>query len=583
MNIKRLTICHFRGIDQLDWDIAGRFVCLIGPGDSTKSTILEAIEMALTPRRSVSFDDADFYNADTDNPILIEVSVGEVPTDLLADAKFGYLIRGWNGKTGIRDEPQDDDEPVLTIRLSVDETLEPTWLVVNDRQPEGKRISAFDRTKFGVSRIGDYVDWQFSWGQGSALTRLMEQKQDVHSILASARRQAKASLNTDDLPLLKQSARNAETIGKRLGVAARSEAGFIPHLDIRSVSIGASILALHDGPIPLRQAGLGTTRLLTMGLQHEAGRAGGITLIDEIEHGLEPHRVRRLLHVLRTGTRLQETANVDDVNSNATAVDTANQIFLTTHSPVALCELEPADLRVVRSDNGITNIKRPDDAMRPLFRTNPDAFLARRVIVCEGKTEIGFCRALDAWWSDAENSFAYVGAALADGQGNTKGPAAAVNFASLGYRTAFFGDSDEPLKPDETSLNGAGVCAVVWAGGVSIEERVALDLPWDGFVAMARLALEEHGEDHVLAKLASPFELQPGAVPANPDNWRTLLSDEVAVRTAFAKAAKEKKAAWFKRVDRAEKLGELVIRYWDVIAEKSLGAGIRQLKSWVYD
>src|SRR3990172_6618056 len=190
MNIKRLNICHFRGIDRLDWNIAGRLVCLIGPGDSTKSTILEAIELALTSRRSVSFDDADFYNADTVNPILIEVTVVEVPTDLLADAKFGYLIRGWNGKTGIRDEPQDDDEPLLTIRLSVDETLEPTWLVVNDRHPEGKRISAFDRTKFGVSRIGNYVDWQFSWGQGSALARLMEQKQDVHSILASARRQA---------------------------------------------------------------------------------------------------------------------------------------------------------------------------------------------------------------------------------------------------------------------------------------------------------------------------------------------------------------------------------------------------------
>ena len=74
----------------------------------------------------------------------------------------------------------------------MDETLEPTWLVVNDRHPEGKRISAFDRAKLGVSRIGDYVDWQFSWGQGSALTRLMDQNEDVRPILARARRHAKA-------------------------------------------------------------------------------------------------------------------------------------------------------------------------------------------------------------------------------------------------------------------------------------------------------------------------------------------------------------------------------------------------------
>jgi hypothetical protein len=323
--------------------------------------------------------------------------------------------------------------------------------------------------------------------------------------------------------------------------------------------------------------------LLTIGLQHEAGRTGGIMLIDEIENGLEPHRVRRLLHVLRTGTRLQETADIDNANDTHPATETANQVFMTTHSPVALCELEPKDLRVVRSENGTTIIRRPDDELRPLFRTNPDAFLARKIIVCEGKTEIGFCRALDACWSESGNSFAYVGAALAYGQGNTQGPAAAISFAKLGYQTAFFGDSDEPLNPNVTTLSNAGVCTVVWEGRVSFEERVALDLPWEGFVAMARLAIEEHGEDRVQAKLASPFECLQKDVPLNPEEWKSILSCEVSVRTAFAKAAKAENAAWFKRVDRAEKLGELVTRYWDGIAEKPLGAGIKQLKGWVYD
>jgi hypothetical protein len=55
------------------------------------------------------------------------------------------------------------------------------------------------------------------------------------------------------------------------------------------------------------------------------------------------------------------------------------------------------------------------------------------------------------------------------------------------------------------------------------------------------------------------------------------------VRTAFAKAAKARKAEWFKRVDRAEKLGEIVIRYWNDIKEKPLGVGITQLKGWLYD
>lgn len=577
MNIKHIKIRHFRGINNLDWSVDGRFICLVGPGDSTKSTILDAIERSLTSRRNVIFDDADFYNADTSNSILIEVTVGEVPIDLLSESKFGYLIKGWNKETGLRDEPLENDEPVLTIQLIVDKTLELNWLVVNSRQPEGKRISAFDRAKFGVSRIGDYVDWQLSWGQGSALTRLMEEREDVRSFLADARRTAKASLNPEELPLLNQSAKDAESIGKKLGVSARSKTGFMPHLDIRNVSIGASILTLHDGPIPLRQSGLGSSRLLTMGLQHEASRKGGITLIDEIENGLEPHRLRRLLNVLRTATRLQESHDKKEVDETP-----ANQVFLTTHSPISLCELEPADLRIVRSENDNIYIKRPDDVLRPLLRTNPDSFMARKIIVCEGKTEIGFCRALDAWWSETGHSFAYVGAVLANGQGNTNGPAAAMSYSNLGYQTAFLGDSDKPIKPDKESLKSAGVRAFIWPDGVAIEERISRDLPWKGFIEMVQLAIEEFGEDQVRAKLAVEFKCRADDFTVDPEDW-TVRFNEDHVRLHFAKAAKARKAEWFKRVDLAEKLGKIVVNYWDDIATKYLGKGIEKIREWIYD
>ena len=581
-DIKNLKISNFRGINSLDWIVDGRFLCLIGPGDSTKSTILEAIELVLTPRRNVTFDDTDFYNANIESPIVIEMTTGEIPADLLSEAKFGDMVRGWDG-AAVQDEPMEQGQPLLTIQLRVDQTLEPSWLVVNDRDPEGKRISSFDRAKFGASRIRDYADWQFSWGSGSTLAKLMEDREDVRTVLAAARRQAKASLDPDELPLFKISAQKAEAIGKKLGVAARTENGFAPHLDVRNINIGTSILALHDGPIPMRQSGLGTSRLLTLGLQHEAGRAGGVTLIDEVEHGLEPHRLRRLLHVLRTGIRLQENGEADNAAAGNIAGESTNQVFLTTHAPVALCELEPADLRVVRSDNGITDIKRPDDGLRPLFRTNPEAFLARKVIVCEGKTELGFCIALDKWWSIKESPFAYAGVALADGQGNTKGPTWAINFANLGYRATFFGDSDDPPNPGEDELEVAGVCTILWTGEVSIEERVALDLPWDGFVKMANLAIDERGEDHVRAKLAHHFNIQPAEVPVDPEEWRTILTSEEEIRSAFGKVAKAKKAEWFKRVDKAVKLGEIVTHHWEHIADKPLGIGIQRLKDWVYD
>jgi hypothetical protein len=84
---------------------------------------------------------------------VIEATVGELPTALMADHKFGLDFRGMGADGEIHDEP-DDDDPVLTARLKVDASLEPRWLVVNDRLPEDKVIPASDRSLLGVSRLG---------------------------------------------------------------------------------------------------------------------------------------------------------------------------------------------------------------------------------------------------------------------------------------------------------------------------------------------------------------------------------------------------------------------------------------------
>jgi putative ATP-dependent endonuclease of OLD family len=60
-----------------------------------------------------------------------------------------------------------------------------------------------------------------------------------------------------------------------------------------------------------------------------------VALIDEIEHGLEPHRISRLLSHLKT--------EKDEEEAKA-------QVFMTTHSPVVLQELSVAELNVVRRD-----------------------------------------------------------------------------------------------------------------------------------------------------------------------------------------------------------------------------------------
>src|ERR1035437_4661248 len=104
MQLRHIHIERFRGIQSLDWRIEGTIFCLVGPGDSTKSTILSAIDLALSPRWRVDFNDSDFHNGDTTQPFTITVTLGDLPDTFKADSKFGLLTRGWC-KDGLHDEP----------------------------------------------------------------------------------------------------------------------------------------------------------------------------------------------------------------------------------------------------------------------------------------------------------------------------------------------------------------------------------------------------------------------------------------------------------------------------------------------
>lgn len=48
-----------------------RILCLIGAGDNTKSTLLTAIEWIVYPTWNLQACDMDFYNCNTDIPIVL--------------------------------------------------------------------------------------------------------------------------------------------------------------------------------------------------------------------------------------------------------------------------------------------------------------------------------------------------------------------------------------------------------------------------------------------------------------------------------------------------------------------------------
>src|SRR5690606_28707346 len=104
--------------------------------------------------------------------------------------------------------------------------------------------------------------------------------------------------------------------------------------------------------------------------QQTAAIRGDIVLIDEVEHGLEPHRLLHVLHRVKKAT-----------------TSSRGQVIVTTHSPVVVQALQAADICVVRSLGGETTTQQvPDDIdeVQGAVRACPAAILSRRVIVCEG-------------------------------------------------------------------------------------------------------------------------------------------------------------------------------------------------------
>lgn len=578
MKLRHLKIERFRGIRELDWLLDGDFICLVGPGDSCKSTILDAVELVLYPRWNHVSDDSDFYECCVVGPIVIEATLGELSRRLLSDSQFGLRLRGLRMDGVFHDEPEEGDEEVITIRLTIDSSLEPVWEVVTERHPEGAHISAREREKFGAVRLGAFLERHLSWSRGSVLARLTGELDEHAEMLADAHRKARASVDKAKLPNLSGAAEEAAILAAAFGV--KPHRGFEPGLDPSASSLSAGGLALHDGPVPLRRAGLGTRRLVTLAVQRHVANEGGVVLVDEVEHGLEPYRVRRLIRELLSPSGQSESQQVQGAQPSAGAQKAI--VLMTSHSPIVLGELEAGHLRVVRMTSGSVKVLRPTSDLQPLFRTNAEALLSQKIVVCEGKTELGLLRGLDEAWAKSGKPFATEGLALADGGGRTQVGGIVKGFCSLGYKTAVFGDSDQPLSVPPEELEKAGAFVVLWADGVATEQRIFLDLPWLGVVAAVNLAINEHGESLIRQQVASALEVSPSDIPQEVHAWQTLRPDS-ELRQTLGTTAKSKSASWFKRVDRAAALGRLIADHLGEIGETDLARKIEAVRNWVFN
>jgi len=558
MRIVDVSIRNFRGISNLSWQPPPGVLCLVGPGDSGKTTILEAIESALYPRWALQFVDSDFFQGSTAEPIEIEVTVVDVPSRLLTQDKYGLDQRGFAPSGEIHDEPEDEDTPALTVRLRIDESLEPAWHVISDRNPEGRVIPARDREILAAVPLGDDVDRQLAWTRGSSLTRLNDDPDIVSAALSAAHRKARDAVSDLDFDGLKEAAEKAGEWGVRYGaqLAVPLDVG----IDARQLNVGSGSLTLAQADrIPARSVGLGSRRLLALAIQRQAAGQSVVMLVDEVEHGLEPHRLRHLLQELRRS---------------------GQQVLLTSHSDTAIAELGTDGIAVVRRDDvGRVGVLRPDPALQGVMRAMPEALLARRVIVCEGATEYGISRGLvSSWDATRDVPLAARGAVFVPGGGGDNAAQRALALQTLGFECAYWADSDRATTPSIDVLRAAGVQCIVWDEGLNTEQRIGNDVSDEILGRLWELAVSEKGAETVANQLGSALAV-PGSPPRSWPEWLASTSVD-QLRSVFGSAAA--RFGWFKTISAGEQLGTVLAGSLPSIATTDLARKADEVQAFAY-
>lgn len=552
--IRHIEIQNFRSIKQLSWNPKPGLNCLIGPGDSGKSTVLDAIDLALGARRSYSFNDADFYQLDTTSPLIVTITVGELHDELKNIERYGFFLRGFNPATKeISDEPLADTETVLTVRLYVDADLAPDWRLHSDRADAvglERRLPWKHRELLSPARLGTTSHQNLAWGNRSVLNKLSEDTLDVSAILAQLGRQTRQAFAAQQVDGISVVLTQVQQIANELGVPVGQLNAL---LDVNGISLSNGAISLHNSDgTPLRQLGTGSSRLLISGLQ-KAASCSSILIVDEAEYGLEPYRITRLLNEL-----------------GSKDVEPSQQVFITTHSPYVLRELQACQLHVVRKLMvpplpQIPAVSVPhavythvifslDDgeAQQSTLRACAEAFLSKAVIVCEGKTEIGLIRGIDLYNQDTNNSTIIAkGVYCTDGSGDSMFARAKV-FKSLGYPTSLFKDSDKAQEHQQLTVEmmEVGIPIFEWLNDNATEDALFLACPLNLFPNLLALAISRKGEDSIRSHISSYSNNQ-----ITLDDCREHFNENH--RLVLAKAANKK--GWFKDIEPAENLARYTI------------------------
>lgn len=545
--IRHLKIQNFRAFKNFEWRPRSGLNCIIGPGDSGKSTIIEAIDLALGPRQTKLFSDVDFHLMNTEKDICIEVTVGDLADPLKNYEKYDVFLRGFDLETGlIDDEPADGLETVLTVRLTIGADLDPVWSLYSERAAalgREKSLSWGDRVLLAGTRIGTVSDYHLSWRKGAVLNRIGDEKPNTTSAIAEAKRAARKAFSEGAQPDLNDVLEAVSDTAEALGVPVEGELQAL--LNAHSISLSGGTISVHDqNGLPLSSLGLGSSRLLVAGLLDKAKVGSNLILVDELEHGLEPHRIIRFLDAIGAKDPAEKT-----------------QSFVTSHSPVVLRELNQHQLFKLQTGEDEHTIVQADidEYSQGALRGHAECFLAKSVVLCEGASEVGFLRGLDQYrLSKGRPSILAKGVSFLNAGGVSKLYHPAETLQSMGYRVSAFRDDDqEPNAEHEEKFIANGGEVFFWSGEQKIEAAIISATDCNVFGCILELAENLVGADlvdaHIKSASDSKASLEDMKKRAESEQL-TTEDDEWLIAACTTKAN-----PWFKNIGNMEALVATVI------------------------
>lgn len=564
-HIYSLRIEHFRGIKHLETIFGdSKFVVLIGRGDSGKTTILKAISYVLSPNWYINVCDWDFYQCDTTKPIIIEAVVKDLPEELLTQDKYGLcfgLLK--NDGTIIYDfedviEGESHEyQKVLTIRLTVTDNLEPTWRVISGANLDIETdFYARDRAKLKMFHVADYIDNHFSYSKGSPLYSLFKQKLDDKSspekkIIEMVRKSYEAIKENNSFSEFDEVKQTILELARGVGLTI-SELSTL--LEFKENAYSESNITLHSNNIPYRLHGKGSKRLLSIAIQQGLVSDGGIVLIDELEQGMEPDRSRNLTRILKQAR--------------------TGQVFVTTHSRSVLAEAHANNVFLIRE--GEEQLIKFDAYYQDILRVKPEAFFAKRVICCEGKTEEGIIRALDDHLLEKRGfRLAVLGVVYINSKGGDNFYKHAGKLKEKGFKVCVFADNDnEDIEKQKQIAIEKGIDLVICEKGKCVETMLFNYLPWEAICSLIFDAATFKGADIVYSSIGyQDYE----SIKAITDQ-----SEQKRIREVCA--IKSNCGGWYKDITMGESVGKI---WFDHIEEIDAECGLKreydELMTWIGD